>query len=69
MPGAYKLPFRCGEDRPVRPNADVPAKPVQTEGLGFAASPELGAQQLPREALVGQRRFATTPFGSGLSGP
>lgn len=33
-PGAYKLPFWCGEDRPAGPNTDVPAKPVQTEGLG-----------------------------------
>lgn len=29
-PGAYKLPFWCGEDRPAGPNTDVPAKPVQT---------------------------------------
>lgn len=69
MPGAYKLPFWCGEDRPAGPNADVPAKPIQTEVLGPAASPELRGRQLPREALVGQCRFAATPLGSGLSGP
>ena len=69
MPGANKLPFWCGEDRPAGLNADVPAKPVQTEMLGSAASPQLGERQLPGEALMGQRRFAATPFGSGLSGP
>lgn len=53
MPGAYRMPFWCGKDRPTGPNADMPAKPVQTEVLGSAASPELGGRQLPREAFWG----------------
>lgn len=69
MPGAYKLPFWCGDDRPTGPRADVPAEPGQTEVLGSAAGPELGGRQAPREAPVGQHRFTTTPFGSGLSIP
>lgn len=69
MPGAYRMPFWCGKDRPTGPNADVAAKPVQTEVLGSAASPELGGRQLPREALLGQHRVAATPFGSGVSSP
>lgn len=67
MPGAYKLPFWCGKDRPVGPHTDMPAKPVQTEVLRSAASLELGGTQLPSEALVRQCRFAATPFGPGLS--
>ena len=69
MPRAYKLPFWCGEARPTGPNADVPAKPIQTEVLGSAASWELGGRQMPGEAHVGWHRFAATPFGSGLSSP
>lgn len=67
MPGARKLPFWCGEDRPTGPNADAPARPIQMEVLGSAATPELGGRQLPMQAFVGQRGFAATPFGSGLS--
>lgn len=63
-PGAYKLPFWCGEDRPAGPNTDVP---VQTEALGSAGSPEPGGRQLPGEAPVGHCLSTTTPFGSGLS--
>lgn len=68
MPAAYKLPFCCGEDRPAGPNADAPAKPVQTEVLGSAALPELGGRKVPEEALVGQHGFTSTPSGLGLSG-
>ena len=48
MPGAYKVPFWCGKDRPAGPNTDMPANPVQTEVLGSAWGDTCGAAQVRR---------------------
>lgn len=55
-PGAYTLPFWCGEDRPAGRNTDVPAKPVQTEALGSAVR---AVQSLEGGNCLGRRSWGS----------